>query len=118
MFDYSLLLLYLFLTLPFLFSLALSQAVLAGKTEKIEKISAELSSAGVLAETALDKLTQANEQLRVDVEKWQEAKDIQWSAVMREWAGNHINYHQKVQNSTFVRCCVCNIVKNWLWEAK
>ena len=41
----------------------------------------ELSSAGVVAETALDKLTQANEQLRVDIEKWHEAKNIQWSAV-------------------------------------
>lgn len=56
----------------------------------------ELSSAGVVAETALDKLTQANEQLRVDIEKWHEAKNIQWSAVMREWAGHHVNYHQKV----------------------
>ena len=56
----------------------------------------DLSSAGVVAESALDKLTQANEQLRVDIEKWHEAKDVQWSAVMRNWAGNHVNYHQKV----------------------
>ena len=49
------------------------------------------------AENALDLLTKANEGLRVDTEKWLEAKDYQWLALMQEWAGYHINFHRKVR---------------------
>ena len=51
---------------------------------------------GVAAEKALDNLAQANEALRVDIEKWREAKDIELGVVMRRVADGHIKYHQKV----------------------
>ena len=59
--------------------------------------------AGVAAERSLDALTRANEQLRVDVEKWHEATNKEMSQLMREVADNHVEYHQKVG----VCVCVC-----------
>ena len=52
--------------------------------------------AGLAAERALDGLSQANEQLRVDIEKWHEAKNREVSKLMRQVSDNHVNYHQKV----------------------
>lgn len=48
------------------------------------------------AERTLDDLSIANEQLRVDVEKWREAKDKEMAKLMTTFADNHINYHRKV----------------------
>ena len=52
--------------------------------------------AGVEAERTLDDLSVANEQLRVDLEKWKEAKDKELGKVMGTFADNHINHHTKV----------------------
>lgn len=51
---------------------------------------------GLVAEKAQDQLSQANEQLRVDVEKWHEAKNKEVCQFMRQFAINHMEYHQKV----------------------
>ena len=48
------------------------------------------------AERTLDDLSIANEQLRVDIEKWKEAKNKELGKVMSVFADNHIAYHQKV----------------------
>lgn len=48
------------------------------------------------AEKAHDDLSQANEQLRVDMEKWHEAKNKEVCQIMRQFATNHREYHQKV----------------------
>lgn len=48
------------------------------------------------AERTLDDLSVANEELRVDVEKWKEAKDKEMAELMTTFADNHINYHTKV----------------------
>ena len=48
------------------------------------------------AERTLDDLSIANEQLRVDVEKWKEEKDKDITNLMTTFADNHINHHQKV----------------------
>lgn len=77
------------------------KAAQSAKIEKVEKLAADLITVGVRAESAQDSLTQANEQLRVDIEKWQETKDVQWSGVMQSWANNHVDYHKKV-------CIVCD----------
>ena len=60
--------------------------------------------AGIAAERSLDVLTHANEQLRVDIEKWHEATNKEMSHLMRDVADNHIEYHQKV--GVRVRVCV------------
>ena len=52
-----------------------------------------------MAEKAQDELSQANEQLRVDVEKWHEAKNKEVCQFMRQFANNHMEYHQKVLHS-------------------
>ena len=52
--------------------------------------------AGVEAERTLDDLSVANEQLRVDIEKWREAKNREMGQLMQTFADNHITYHQKV----------------------
>ena len=41
-------------------------------------------------------MSKANEELRVDVEKWHEAKNKEVCQIMRQAADNHIDYHQKV----------------------
>lgn len=51
---------------------------------------------GLAAEKAQDQLSQANEQLRVDIEKWHEAKNKEICQFMRQFATNHMEYHQKV----------------------
>lgn len=51
---------------------------------------------GLAAEKAHDELSQANEQLRVDIEKWHEAKNKEVCQFMRQFATNHREYHQKV----------------------
>ena len=38
----------------------------------------------------------ANEQLRVDIEKWMESKDEQMGDIFRSWSDNYIQYHEKV----------------------
>ena len=48
------------------------------------------------AEKALDDLLQANEMLRVDIEKWGDSKDREVCSLMNEVAKDHITYHQKV----------------------
>ena len=48
------------------------------------------------AERTLDDLSIANEQLRVDIEKWKEAKNKELGKVMSVFADNHIAYHQRV----------------------
>lgn len=50
------------------------------------------------AEKAQDQLSQANEELRVDMEKWHEAKNKEVCQFMRQFASNHVDYHQKVQS--------------------
>ena len=51
------------------------------------------------AEKAQDTLSQANEELRVDVENWHEAKNKEVCQFMRQFASNHVDYHQKVHNT-------------------
>ena len=51
------------------------------------------------AKKAQDQLSQANEELRVDVEKWHEAKNKEVCQLMRQFANNHVEYHQKVWHS-------------------
>ena len=51
---------------------------------------------GVEAERSLDELSVANEKLRVDIEKWTEAKDRELGELMTHWASNNISYHNKV----------------------
>ena len=48
------------------------------------------------AERSLDEQSVANEKLRVDIEKWTDAKDRELRDMMTHWASNHINYHSKV----------------------
>jgi hypothetical protein len=57
----------------------------------------------VEAERTLDDLSVANEQLRVDVEKWKEAKDEEMVKLMTTFSNNHISYHNKV----FGACEIC-----------
>ncbi len=38
----------------------------------------------------------ANEQLRVDIEKWMESKDEQMGDIFKSWSDNYIQYHEKV----------------------
>ena len=57
--------------------------------------------ASVLADKALDDLSQANEELRVDIDKWKEAKDKEVSSLMRKVSDDHINFHQKVSSECF-----------------
>jgi len=71
------------------------EATATGKIQKIPKLAGELEKAGIAAERSLDAMTQANEQLRVDLEKWHEATNKEMSQLMREVADNHIGYHQK-----------------------
>lgn len=52
-----------------------------------------------MADKALDDLSQANEELRVDIDKWKEAKDREVVSLMRKVADDHINFHQKVSAS-------------------
>ena len=54
---------------------------------------------GFAAEKAQDQLSQANEQLRVDVEKWHGAKNKEVCQLMRQFATNHMEYHQKVHTT-------------------
>ena len=60
---------------------------------------------GFAAEKAQDQLSQANEQLRVDVEKWHGAKNKEVCQLMRQFATNHMEYHQKVYTTTHWRPC-------------
>ena len=50
------------------------------------------------AEQAQDKLAHSNEQLRVDIEKWKEAKDVELKSIFVNWADNQIQYHERVSN--------------------
>ena len=50
----------------------------------------------VMADKALDELSRANEELRVDIDKWKEAKDREINSLMRKVADDHINFHQQV----------------------
>ena len=38
----------------------------------------------------------ANEMLRVDIEKWREAKNVEMRRLMVQSADDHVQYHQKV----------------------
>ena len=58
------------------------------------------------AERTLDDLSIANEQLRVDIEKWKEAKNKELGKVMSVFADNHIAYHQKVWLVELLQVCV------------
>ena len=55
------------------------------------------TQAVVEADRTLDNLTIANEKLRVDIEKWTDAKDQEVSDLCCTFADNHIDYHQKVE---------------------
>lgn len=68
--------------------------------------------AGIAAERSLDAMTQANEQLRVDLEKWHEAANKEMSQLMREVADNHIGYHQKVCGGA-LRCDKCSHIRTF-----
>ena len=57
------------------------------------------SQLGVTAEHTQDKLAQANEQLRVDVEKWKESKDNEVKQIFLNWTSNQILYHEKVSRA-------------------
>lgn len=57
-------------------------------------------------------MTQANEQLRVDLEKWHEATNKEMSQLMREVADNHIGYHQKVCGGA-LRCDKCSHIRTF-----
>lgn len=57
-------------------------------------------------------MTQANEQLRVDLEKWHEATNKEMSQLMREVADNHIGYHQKVCGGA-LRCNKCSHIRTF-----
>jgi len=52
--------------------------------------------ASLEADKALDDLSQANEMLRVDIEKWGGSKDREVATLMKNVANDHIDYHQKV----------------------
>ena len=54
---------------------------------------------GVTAEQAQDSMTQANEQLRVDVEKWKSSKDKELAEILVNWSDNQIQYHERVSPS-------------------
>ena len=58
------------------------------------------------AERTLDDLSIANKQLRVDIEKWKEAKNKELGKVMSVFADNHIAYHQKVCLVELLQVCV------------
>ena len=49
------------------------------------------------AEHAQDELMKSNEQLRVDIEKWLESKDIQLGEIFRNWSDNYVQYHERVR---------------------
>ncbi len=55
-----------------------------------------LPQVGVEAERSLDELSVANEKLRVDIEKWSDAKDKELKDIMTHWAQNHVDFHNKV----------------------
>lgn len=74
------------------------EAVTAGKIQKVGKLASDLQKCGLAAEKALDNLSQANEQLRVDIEKWHEAKNREISSLMRQVADHHVDYHEKCFN--------------------
>ncbi len=63
------------------------------------------SQASLDAEKALDDLSKVNEMLRVDIEKWGEAKDREMCSLMTNFADSHITYHQKV--SMMLVCIFC-----------
>jgi hypothetical protein len=71
------------------------QATASGKVQRVMKLADDLEKVGLAAEKAQDQLSQANEQLRVDVEKWHEAKNKEVCQFMRQFATNHMEYHQK-----------------------
>ena len=58
------------------------------------------------AERTLDDLSIANEQLRVDIEKWKEAKNKELGKVMSVFADNHIAYNQKVWLVELLQVCL------------
>lgn len=72
-----------------------NEAVNARKLQKLPKLADDLQKAGVEAERTLDDLSIANEQLRVDIEKWKDAKDGEIASLMTTFADNHINHHRK-----------------------
>jgi len=88
------------------------EATATGKIQKIPKLAGELEKAGIAAERSLDAMTQANEQLRVDLEKWHEAANKEMSQLMREVADNHIGYHQKVCGGA-LRCDKCSHIRTF-----
>lgn len=51
---------------------------------------------GVVAEHAQDELMKSNEQLRVDIEKWMESKDIQMKEIYKNWSDNYVRFHERV----------------------
>ncbi len=61
------------------------------------------------ADRTLDNLTIANEKLRVDIEKWKEAKDQEISNLCCTFADNHIDYHQKVRPHS-------KLVLSWVYK--
>jgi delta 1-pyrroline-5-carboxylate dehydrogenase len=72
------------------------EAVQTGKTEKVTKIANDLEKIGVVTEQAQDQLAHANEQLRVDIEKWKESKDEDLKDMFLNWSSNHIHYHERM----------------------
>ena len=54
--------------------------------------------ASVVADKVLDDLSQANEELRVDIDKWKESKDREVNRLMRKVADDHVDFHQKVRS--------------------
>ncbi|CAI8023502.1 Sorting nexin-30 [Geodia barretti] len=73
----------------------LVQATASGKVQKVMKLADDLEKVELAAEKAQDQLSRANEELRVDVEKWHEAKNKEVCQFMRQFASNHVDYHQK-----------------------
>ena len=58
------------------------------------------------ADRTLDNLAIANEKLRVDIEKWKEAKDHEMSELCTTFADNHISYHKRVSRYYIHGCVV------------
>jgi sorting nexin-1/2 len=71
------------------------EATASGKVQKVMKLADDLEKVELAAEKAQDQLSQANEELRVDVEQWHEAKNKEVCHFMRQFASNHVDYHQK-----------------------
>lgn len=73
----------------------------------------------MISERNVDELSRANEELRVDIDKWKEAKDREMNKLMKKVADNHIDFHQKVSTTIVTLCtglCVCVCFGDlWFW---